>query len=233
MRMIRFVLAAVALGGLAACSDATGSGPVPASLEYVSGGGQEVLASGALAEPLRVRVLDRDGDPVEGVTVQWSASAGTLSAPEAVTGADGVASTNWVLTGPLGRHTAFANVGRLPAMTYDGFARRGITFKNITVGPAQVNVASGAATVEVTVQASSDWGDVTVGTFYFFHGAGQRTVNGALARTGGTATDGTWKGTVEVPQGAQPGPWMLQALLRTTRMEVTTWREGAMTVAAN
>lgn len=232
MRMTRMLLAVAVLGGVAACADATDSDPGAASLQYVGGNGQEVLASGILPEPLRVRVLDRDGDPVAGVTVQWSASAGTLSAAQAVTDADGVASTTWTLTGPLGRHTAFANVGRL-ALSYDGFARRGITFKSISVGPAQVSVASGAATVEVTVEASSDWGELTVGTFYFYKGAEQRTPNGALSLAGGTATEGTWKGSVQVPQGAEPGAWTLQAHLRTTRLDVTTWREGAMTVTAN
>ncbi|HYC30784.1 MAG TPA: Ig-like domain-containing protein, partial [Gemmatimonadales bacterium] len=62
-------------------------------LAIVSGQDQVAAAGSALPEPLMVQVTDAFGNPIEGVTIAWTAEGGgTLSAPSSVTDAGGLAS---------------------------------------------------------------------------------------------------------------------------------------------
>jgi hypothetical protein len=57
-----------------------------------------------LAESLTVVVVDRYGNPVGGAQVEWKPGkdAGQVSAPSALTGADGVSSVTWTLGSQIG-----------------------------------------------------------------------------------------------------------------------------------
>jgi hypothetical protein len=65
-----------------------------------------------LDDPLVVLVLDRFGNPVSGVEVEWKETAGqgTLSAERTPTGADGTASVFWTLGGRIGLQKVTASV---------------------------------------------------------------------------------------------------------------------------
>lgn len=91
----------------------------PARLEKSGGEGQSGDGGQALPDPLEVRVLDEFGNGVPGVRVRFSAGGGTVSPAEAITGADGTASTSFTLPasedagGPLGIGPASLHRARL------------------------------------------------------------------------------------------------------------------------
>lgn len=83
-----------------------------ASLRLVSGDGQTGEAFAPLPQPLVVRVEDRFGNPVEGVTVGWAVTAGRgdVSATSVATDAAGQAQVTWTLGFFLGTQRVQASV---------------------------------------------------------------------------------------------------------------------------
>jgi hypothetical protein len=65
-----------------------------------------------LPDPLAVKVVDRFGNPVAGVEVDWDVAAGKgeVSASETASGADGTASVMWTLGDRAGVHVLTARV---------------------------------------------------------------------------------------------------------------------------
>jgi hypothetical protein len=169
---------------------------------------------------------------VAGVSVSWRATSGTVSLTESLTDASGLAITYWMLrnadgTAGLGTHQARATVSGLPPVTFTGHARWGMMLESVSFSPGQVSVASGAATVGVTIHATADIGDVYEGVFRFFSASGQVTPYARLDMTSGTGKDGIWQGTVEIPQNAEPGVWRLEIILRSTSLRVL-WPASAL-----
>jgi alpha-tubulin suppressor-like RCC1 family protein len=108
MRALRGLLVLVLLAG---CDDPA-SAPVP-TLLTVAGGGQTGAAGAALAQPLVARVTDEDGDPVRGVVVRWTVTAGTVAPDSVETDAQGEARAVWTLGGATGQQTATATAAGL------------------------------------------------------------------------------------------------------------------------
>ena len=77
-------------------------------LVLVSGDGQSAPVATALADSLVVRVEDAFANPVSGVEVVWSASAGDISPATVLSGADGRAAARRILGGSAGEQTATA-----------------------------------------------------------------------------------------------------------------------------
>nr|MBA3654960.1 Ig-like domain-containing protein [Actinomycetota bacterium] len=89
----------------------TGAGAI---LELVSGDNQRAAVGSALPDPLVVRVTDAQGNPVAGVTVDWTAGGGgTIDPATVVTDADGRATAERVLGTSAGTQTAQAASGDL------------------------------------------------------------------------------------------------------------------------
>ena len=104
----------LALAPLAGCGEAMGPPPVeppapptPAAVETLSGGGQRAVQGLSLLDPVVVRVLDAQGQPLSGETVTFTPATGNGSAdPASVTTAgDGRAVTTWTLGPDPGQHT--------------------------------------------------------------------------------------------------------------------------------
>ncbi|MFL5496362.1 MAG: galactose oxidase-like domain-containing protein [Gemmatimonadales bacterium] len=116
LRSLRsWVLGASLAAASLRCGGDTGPDTQPASLTAVSGNGQSAPPGQALADSLVVIVKDDQGQPLKGVTVGWSASAGgTLSSSSVTSGTDGRAAVQWVLGGTEGEQTATASVSGLP-----------------------------------------------------------------------------------------------------------------------
>lgn len=96
-------LALLAAGVLAGCSDSTQPPDRQATtIAELDGNSQQGLAASTLSAPLRVEVKDASGQPVAGVTVSWSVSAGGGSVMPASSTSDGsgVAATTFTL-GPV------------------------------------------------------------------------------------------------------------------------------------
>src|SRR4051812_23655116 len=105
----------VIAGALASgCSgDPTGSPPgTPAELVIVGGTPQTGVVDSALAEALTVRVKDQSGNPVAGITVTWSitAGAGTITPPSDTTDVSGTSQAQLTLGPAIGGNTVVAAV---------------------------------------------------------------------------------------------------------------------------
>jgi hypothetical protein len=98
----------VGASGLEVRFNATVGAAGAARLEVVDGDGQTASVGTALPDPLVVRVADGFGNPVEGVSVTWSAEEGSVSPTSSVTGEDGWASTSWTLGSSSGSQSASA-----------------------------------------------------------------------------------------------------------------------------
>lgn len=111
----RFAFLALAAASLR-CGDGGTVDPPPeaASIELVSGDGQQAAAGTLLPDPLVVRVLDEDGGPVGGVVVLWDTDAdGSLSDASVETGDDGRASVELTVRSTPGDETITATVNGL------------------------------------------------------------------------------------------------------------------------
>ena len=114
------LIVGAAVAQIAACGDA--SGPkvgAPASIVVVAGDGQSSPEVGTkLPLPLAVRVTGAQNQSLSGVTVVWSTSFGTLSAPTSLTSLDGVATIEWTLGTLSGNQTATATVTGISPVTF-------------------------------------------------------------------------------------------------------------------
>jgi subtilisin family serine protease len=92
---------------LAACGSSEPSRSA-SDITLVSGNNQIGAAGQALALPLTVRVTDKSGDPVGGVTVAFEvvSGGGTVQTPAPTTSSQGLASTVWILGPTVGAPSA-------------------------------------------------------------------------------------------------------------------------------
>jgi invasin-like protein/filamin/ABP280 repeat protein/Big-like domain-containing protein len=82
----------------------------PADLAVAGGNNQNGTIGEPLLDSLAVRVTDRFGDPVPGVTVTWSAEGGSVDPATSVTSADGFARTQRVLGATVGTYVTRAEI---------------------------------------------------------------------------------------------------------------------------
>ncbi|HEX2079604.1 MAG TPA: Ig-like domain-containing protein, partial [Longimicrobium sp.] len=101
MSILRSVAAVLVLaGGLGGCENGTDpEDRIPARVEVVDGSGQQGAAGQALAQPVRVRVVDDRGRPVPGQAVNFivTAGGGSVSVAAVTTNNEGIAATQWTL----------------------------------------------------------------------------------------------------------------------------------------
>jgi len=121
----------IAIGAVIALACSGGDGgpqpqpqPTPANIAIVSGNTQQGIITLPLANALVVRVTDASGDPVTGVTVQWSTMDGTIPATS-TTGADGRAQASWTLgsaAGAVGATAGNPNLTGTKSVTFSATA---------------------------------------------------------------------------------------------------------------
>jgi adhesin/invasin len=80
----------------------TGVADAPATLVASGGNGQSGTAGTQLPDPMTATVTDQFGNPVSGVTITWTTTAGVLSVGSSRTGATGTASTLLTLPAVIG-----------------------------------------------------------------------------------------------------------------------------------
>lgn len=224
MRVVRLLIAVVVAAGPAACADSTDPGNIPASIEIVDGDGQEAVHTQALPDSLRVRVKDRDGTPLAGVLVDWTASSGAISPSPSTTDASGAAAARWVFYRPetgwssVGTHHATATVAGAGSVTFTSHAKEGVVLRSVSITPDRVNVFSGPASAIITVHATDDRTGLGLiyGSVTFYNPTETQTVfetlHDPLELVSGTPADGIWEATIVVPQGAETGAWTLGRL---------------------
>src|SRR6266850_4236750 len=88
--------------------------PTASVIEMAGGDGQVAPVGTPLPDPLVVLVTDDAGDPVQGVTVQWTVDGdGEVSPGSAETGSDGKASATRTLGAAAGQQITTATVSGL------------------------------------------------------------------------------------------------------------------------
>ncbi|GHC68622.1 autotransporter domain-containing protein [Limoniibacter endophyticus] len=94
----------------------------PAAIVVDGGTGQSVPVHTAFAAPLKAKVIDASGNPVQGVTVTFNepypGPSARLSSQTAVTGADGIASVTAQANGEAGSYSVFAIAPGLAAVGF-------------------------------------------------------------------------------------------------------------------
>ena len=128
MKTLGLLIAAVSLA-LAGCGDLlqepdTGTEPLPVQIQAVSGDDQIGTAGTALAEPLRVRLVDPEGRPLRGLWIQWTAigGSGTANPRNGFTDENGVAETTWILGPASGPQQVQVDIPGASPMIFDATA---------------------------------------------------------------------------------------------------------------
>ena len=101
----------------------TATPAAPADLAKVSGDGQAAPDGTALAAPFVVQVLDEFGNPVAGVAIAWTSTAGTFSEADGVTDANGEAKAMLTVGSSSGSETVTAHVSGASDVTFTATAQ--------------------------------------------------------------------------------------------------------------
>jgi PKD repeat protein len=138
------------------------------SIAAYSGDGQSAPAGTPLPQPLVVQVTDGFGNPISGVTVQWSAEgAGSISAPSSVTDGSGLASVQRILGPTAGQQTTLASVEGLKGspVTFTHTATAGTAARVVIVSGNNQQAAPGSRLADpVVVQVLDGQNNPIVGT---------------------------------------------------------------------
>jgi adhesin/invasin len=185
---------------------ATGNPGNAANLTLNGGNGQTGTVGATLGTAISVLVTDNLTNPVQGVTVSWTAAnggqvncgAGNVPSCSSLTNVNGVASASWVLGTTPGAQTATGAVGGLigSPVTFNATANVGppaIIVK--TAGDNQTATVNTQVAVAPAVTVTDQFGNPVSGvTVTFAPIAGSGSVTGGTQITGGTglATVGSW-----------------------------------------
>ncbi len=175
---------------------------VPVEPVIVSGNFQSATHSTMLAQPVQVRVVDRLGTAMPGLTVNFAVTlgGGSVGTPSIVSDAAGLASTTWT----LGSNTAIqqratAAVTGAPATLISATALAGPATQMIrapgNTADGQIGTIAQPVQVRPAVEVRDAIGNRVVGaTVTFSVGAGGGSVVGGAAVTdnSGIATVGSW-----------------------------------------
>ncbi|EOC0000051.1 Ig-like domain-containing protein [Cronobacter sakazakii] len=87
-------------------------GGIPASdtISSVTANPTSIVDDGVSSSTVTATVVNGSGQPISGVTVNWTTTLGTLSVPSSVTGSDGTASTQLTDNGAPGTATVTATI---------------------------------------------------------------------------------------------------------------------------
>lgn len=186
------------VAGPAACKDSTGKdqSEAPALVQIVSGDDQEAVVGRELPNPVVVRVVDEEGDPIRGQLVNFrvTSGGGSVFSGSALTNANGEAQERWTLG------TSTATPQRLEARavdqesgaaivfgTFEATARPGAAHRVETVAGAPIEGTAGLALGSpVAVAVFDQHGNPVPGVTVAWAATGGGTIAGASATTDAT-----------------------------------------------
>lgn len=186
---------------LAACG---GSDPsrAPSSITLVSGNNQVGAAGLPLTLPLTVRVTDKSGDPVTGVTVDFTVASGggSVGSPTATTSSQGLATSAWTVGTTVGAaNAATATVAGLsgsPVAFAATVQAAPASTATILQGDGQSGTIGQALGTPVQVQFKDAYGNA----------ASSQTVTWVVTGGGGSVAAGALQTD---PQGRASATWTL------------------------
>jgi len=138
--------------------------PTATEIQIVGGNGQTARVGTELPQPLRVRVVDRRGNGIGGVTVEFSVKqgGGRVSAARILTASNGEASTKWTLGSVVGeqRVEARAVVGgavrySLTPVTFRATATSGSTQPEPTPVATRVTISPDSLVLKAVGETGS------------------------------------------------------------------------------
>jgi hypothetical protein len=195
-RTLGILPAALAVAAVLSCSESTArkTGGVPASLVVVAGQDQSGVVGKELAEPLRVQVLDANGDPVRGQVVNFrvTSGGGSVFAGVAITTENGIAVDRWTLG------TKVSESQRVEARAVDPNTGEPLVFGTFQATPlpdvaaqlakaegdAQSGVAGAALPTPLGVKVSDQYGNPVPGvTVTWAVAAGDGTLSASATQT--------------------------------------------------
>jgi adhesin/invasin len=197
-RPLAILAASAQLLVLAACGETGVSEPLaPSTVAAIAGNTQSGTAGQALANPIQVRVTGSDGQPLAGAQVTFSVTTGggSVDPANAITDANGIASTRWTLGTTAGNNVLTATAGSASVtVAAAGTAGRAASVAATAGNNQSVGVNSPvpvAPSVRVTDANGNPVANVAV-TFAVASGGG--AITGALPRTNaqGVAAVSTW-----------------------------------------
>ncbi len=154
---------------LAACSNSKSSTttpvapatPVASKLVSKSGDTPLVAAVGTtIIGAASVQVLDQNGNPMPGVTVNWSAMDGSsVGSPTSVTDESGIAVADWSMATLVGTDSLQASVSPMLSTTFVSTVQAGPVVQLVEVAGDQQVVSEGG-TVQLAVKAVDQYGNV-------------------------------------------------------------------------
>jgi hypothetical protein len=131
--------------------------PVPATLEILSGNAQVALA-GSVLQPLRVRIRDQHGDPIE-APVSWDATGGAVSGMP-VSAPDGTAEATWTLPPDAGAWETRVSAGDLEAVfTATATEAPALASLEAWAGANQTGLQGAEAPSPIVVRARDQFGN--------------------------------------------------------------------------
>lgn len=205
-----------------ACEPGTEPGPQPSAFQLVSGDAQFTLTQDPLPEPLVVRVVDATGAPVAGVSVIWSTTQGQLASGVTTTDGDGLTSGVWTLAPPgtsvttYGEKTATATVaGGSPSVSFTASLLHGPRLRSFSFTPDSGDTGSGALNLSLSVETYTMYLGIRTVRVRFRRAGTFEDIVAELTRSAGTAMDGTWTGSLEIPQGTAAGDWAPEVYVAT------------------
>ena len=184
------LLGSVTFTHVATSGDASG-------IVALSGNGQVGPAGSRLPQPLVVRVLDANDNPVSGSSVSWviGQGGGTMDPTTSTTAADGTASSTWILGPRAGANSVRAVVSDLLSVGFSATATAPPATRLLQNGGDGQNAPAlsrlGAPLSVKAVDANGDGvGGVRV-TWAVASGGGSLSASASTTRADGTA-DATW-----------------------------------------
>lgn len=138
---------------------ATAAAGAAASLSKLSGDNQSGEISTQLGAPVQAKVSDQFGNGVQGVSVAWAATGGTVSAPTVPSDAAGASAVTVTLGGTAGPITITATAGALTGspLTFNATAVMppppGQTIQVLTAGGTRFQ----PATLTISAQSTVTW----------------------------------------------------------------------------
>jgi alpha-tubulin suppressor-like RCC1 family protein len=196
--MRRLFLVRAAFASLVACDAATDAGPRVAAIDPVDGSsGQSAMVGTPVQSPPAFLVRDAKGNPVTGVEVAFTVTAGggAVSPSSRKTDGAGLARVGaWILGERPGENSMAATSAGL-TRTVTAEARPGPVSQLTKVGDAQAAVVNTAVPATIGVVLRDRYGNVVPNvavTFTVLSGGGRLDSPATTSDTAGFATPGRW-----------------------------------------